>query len=355
TTLPESIGNLSSLKELWLQYNKLTTLPESIGDLKSLKKLNLTDNKLTTLPESIGNLSSLKELLLWNNQLSTLPESIGNLSSLKELLSWNNQLSTLPESISNLKSLNRINLSGNKWKGEWADIETFKDIPKIFELCQKLHGIDIFISHAMIDQADYPIIELKKDLEKGDIIHDVLICEEDLRDSIQAFMDKNVPQSQLLLFIATENSLNSKDCLYELSLAKKYGVKILLIKGNDIDREDLKHIDLREHGKDFMDLSTLEGFEFSTKIFKKLHNYITKPKHESELKLFKKEQVKLDNAKSKMQKNIMDIVDSNEFREHLKEHFEEFQTVSQEVNSNRITDFEYISKLSEILKKKNEY
>ncbi|MFX0139847.1 MAG: leucine-rich repeat domain-containing protein, partial [Candidatus Hodarchaeota archaeon] len=54
--LPESIGNLSSLKELDLRDNKLTTLPESIGNLSSLKELDLRDNKLTTLPESIGNL-----------------------------------------------------------------------------------------------------------------------------------------------------------------------------------------------------------------------------------------------------------------------------------------------------------
>ena len=61
TTLPESIGNLSLLKELYLRENHLLTLPESIGNLKSLRILNLNHNPLTTLPESIGNLSLLKE------------------------------------------------------------------------------------------------------------------------------------------------------------------------------------------------------------------------------------------------------------------------------------------------------
>ena len=64
TTLPKSIGEVSSLQELYLYYNQLTILPESIGELSSLEKLRLFSNKLTILPESIGKLSSLQELYL---------------------------------------------------------------------------------------------------------------------------------------------------------------------------------------------------------------------------------------------------------------------------------------------------
>jgi len=70
TTLPESIGNLSSLKELSVWLNQLTTIPKSIGDLSSLEMLGLSSNQLTTIPESIGNLSSLERLTLGNNQLT---------------------------------------------------------------------------------------------------------------------------------------------------------------------------------------------------------------------------------------------------------------------------------------------
>jgi len=62
TTLPESIGNLTSLTTLYLEFNQLTTLPESIGNLTSLTTLYLEFNQLTTLPESIGNLTSLTYL-----------------------------------------------------------------------------------------------------------------------------------------------------------------------------------------------------------------------------------------------------------------------------------------------------
>ena len=40
-------------------------------------------SKLTSLPESIGNLTNLKYLYLKNNELTSLPESIGNLSNLE--------------------------------------------------------------------------------------------------------------------------------------------------------------------------------------------------------------------------------------------------------------------------------
>jgi len=86
TSLPESIGDLSNLESLYLQFNQLTTLPESIGDLSSLTRLYLSSNQLTTLPESFCNLSidwgggnelSPYSLLIYNNQLcSSIPTCI---------------------------------------------------------------------------------------------------------------------------------------------------------------------------------------------------------------------------------------------------------------------------------------
>ncbi len=114
STLPESLGELSSLTSLDLDDNQLSTLPESLGELSSLITLHLHGNQLSTLPESLGQLSSLRLLRLGSNQLSTLPESLGELSSLTSLDLDDNQLSTLPESLGELSSLTELRLDGNQ-------------------------------------------------------------------------------------------------------------------------------------------------------------------------------------------------------------------------------------------------
>jgi Leucine-rich repeat (LRR) protein len=83
--LPESFGQLISLKELEISNNKLTTLPESFGQLKALQTLTIDENQLATLPESLGDLRSLQSLSLRDNQLTTLPRSFGQLQNLTRL------------------------------------------------------------------------------------------------------------------------------------------------------------------------------------------------------------------------------------------------------------------------------
>ena len=78
--MPESIGQLASLKKLYCSNNKLASLPESIGQLASLKKLNCCSNKLTSLLESIGQLASLQTFDCCSNKLTSLPSSMGELS-----------------------------------------------------------------------------------------------------------------------------------------------------------------------------------------------------------------------------------------------------------------------------------
>ncbi len=360
STLPESIGNLSSLIELSLGRNQLSTLPESIGNLSSLKELSLHDNKLRTLPESISRLNSLKELNLYGNELTTLPESITKLKSLQKLHFGRNQLTTLPKSFSQLKNLKEIDLKKNNWKGEWQEMVT-NDIPTILKLCRKLHGFDIFISHAMKDEKQYRVVELKNYLENEviiqeqdnelNIIHEVYICEEDVVDDIQEFMAENVPKSQLLLFVATSNSFASEACRYELSLARKHGIEILPIKGNDIIWEDLKHIDLSEYEQEDLELNTpKEKFEFNGKNFDdiclKLSEYMKT--HESELKKSKKEMEVLEHTK----KDITDVINSIEFKDMINSNLKDFDKIFQELSNNQISNFAGFLKLGELLNKK---
>ena len=113
TSLPAEIGQLTLLKVLWLDENQLTSLPAEIGQLVSLKELNLRDNKLTSLPAEIGWLTALTMLDLSDNELTSLPAEIGQLTTL-ELNLGGNQLTSLPAEIGQLTSLRELVLFENQ-------------------------------------------------------------------------------------------------------------------------------------------------------------------------------------------------------------------------------------------------
>jgi len=61
-TLPDSIGKLKTLIELYLHENELESLPDSIGQLTALTDLSIYNNKFTELPNSLKSLTSLTNL-----------------------------------------------------------------------------------------------------------------------------------------------------------------------------------------------------------------------------------------------------------------------------------------------------
>ena len=75
TEIPTDVSfcSFTSLREIWLNDNKLTTLPVGIfNSLNSLETLNLYNNTLTTLDKDIFNgLTSLQNLTLNDNKLTT--------------------------------------------------------------------------------------------------------------------------------------------------------------------------------------------------------------------------------------------------------------------------------------------
>jgi Leucine-rich repeat (LRR) protein len=64
-----------------------------------------------TIPESIGNLNTLKKLALYGNQISLLPGSIQNLINLEELYVDLNPIEILPEGINRLKNLKMLGIA----------------------------------------------------------------------------------------------------------------------------------------------------------------------------------------------------------------------------------------------------
>lgn len=121
-SVPESIGNLTSLKKLNLDNNYLIKIPESIGFLKVLEILRVRKNYLRGLPNSIMNLYKLKGLDISNNKLTHMPYPMGSLISLRYLDISGNKIEYLPDFLHSLP-LKYLYITGNK----------IEDIPKFFK------------------------------------------------------------------------------------------------------------------------------------------------------------------------------------------------------------------------------
>ncbi len=400
TTLPESFSSLTDLKELWLFNNQLQLLPESFGNLKKLKILNLSGNKLISLPSSFGNLESVEELFLYNNQLTSFPESFGNLHSLKVLWLHHNQLSKLPESFGKLRSLQelivedndleylpesfrdltaleRLNLIDNKlekipgplWRlplkhlfmdrNPWEDpiskkyIEEHRDLKTIMEYCRQIDTLHLFISHDSDDEKLYRIREIEHYLEKQKEVSQAWVWEE-WTGSISKFIDEKISESQLVLFIATQNSINSKPCMYELSLALQNGIHIIPIKGTDLEWEDLKRLDLTQAGMGFVDLSLEKGIAYTPDQFdqfcKTLYDYIEQYKRNKNV--FDLQKSSFEEHKKTLSREIYNLLDSDEYKEIIKDNWEKLEQIFTAFKNNQISAIHYILKWADFLSKK---
>nr|XP_023923533.1 TMV resistance protein N-like [Quercus suber] len=124
--LSSSIGGLIGLTSLTLRYcNNLVCLPNTICCLKSLECLDLSESSsFENLPENLGNVKGLKNLYLRGTAIKELPSSICCLKSLECLdLSKSSNFENLPENLGNVKCLKNLDLSGTAIKELPSSIE----------------------------------------------------------------------------------------------------------------------------------------------------------------------------------------------------------------------------------------
>ena len=122
--LPDSIGNLNSLNELWIgDCNFSGHIPSSLGNLTQLIYLNLSGNSFVgQIPSSLSNLISLKYLdlssrLVTSSNQSSLPW-LGNLGKLTFLSFQGISLTMeIPLSLANLTQLRYLYMDGGKLRG----------------------------------------------------------------------------------------------------------------------------------------------------------------------------------------------------------------------------------------------
>ncbi|TXG55563.1 hypothetical protein EZV62_020819 [Acer yangbiense] len=150
--IPSEMLELSQLEYLDLSYNYDSSLEKTLqlrqpGGLRSLvdkltnlKWLDLSwVNISSSIPDSLGNLSSLTHLSLYNCKLqgeipsemnipSSIPNSLGNLSSLTYLdLHGCNLQGTIPSSIGSLTKLVHLDISRNNFRGELS-VQTLSSV-----------------------------------------------------------------------------------------------------------------------------------------------------------------------------------------------------------------------------------
>eukprot|EP00505_MAST-04D_sp_SCG-Rhode-Island_P005068 Stramenopile-MAST_4_protein_5068 len=185
-SLPDSVGNLQHLLQLYVFNNQLKSLPDSVGKLQNLLQLHVFNNQLKSLPDSVGKLQNLLSLWVFNNQLKSLPDSVGNLQNLIELYAWNNTFTALPKTVSDMKSLIDVDVRHNGLTdlpssvSQWGRVEYLYlagnpmcanlDIPNNLKgakgLCEQQCSVDCpayLLGRYGCDDNDYTYHNTKKD------------------------------------------------------------------------------------------------------------------------------------------------------------------------------------------------
>lgn len=91
------------------------SLPLEIGQLSTLKKLYVLNFGFKKFPEWVLNLTNLEQLMIRGNDIRELPREINNLSKLKILRLENCSISELPETLSKIEGLKKLSLSDNRY------------------------------------------------------------------------------------------------------------------------------------------------------------------------------------------------------------------------------------------------
>ncbi len=323
--LPNCFGNLESLQELDLSNNQLQTLPENFGNLKLLINLNFYFNHLENLPSSFKELEALEILNLSFNQLTIFPETLLNLTSLQFIGLRNNQLTKLSTGLWKLKQLKDIQSLGNPWDEDWKEIVK-NDVPTILDFCRKHDTITVFCSHAEAD-VHSNLIEIKKlakYLGEQEEIYKVYYSEEAIQGGMEfeEFMRTYVPISQVLLFFATEKSLNSTPCQFELQLALDNQIPIIPILGPNLKWQDLNQIALNEPTGEPFHLAEVKGLNYFDKVRvfgAELYAHIHELKRA--LNLFDKGQIQIDQLKLELIELFTGYFKSNEYNSLIKDNF----------------------------------
>ncbi|KAI3996091.1 hypothetical protein MKX01_018160 [Papaver californicum] len=117
-SVPDEIGNITTLKDLWLDYNHFSgPLPQTLGDIIGINTIWLTSNNFTgELPHTFSKLTNLTDLRISDNQFSgKIPSFIKNWTNLTKLeIQASGLEGPIPSEISVLEKLLTLKISDLK-------------------------------------------------------------------------------------------------------------------------------------------------------------------------------------------------------------------------------------------------
>lgn len=99
--VPEELGNMRNLCDVWLEDNELTEFPEAFTRCKDINAFVIRGEKITSVPQSISNWGrGLRSLEITGSNITELPDVFDRLWNVSTLVLDDNQLlSTLPSTL----------------------------------------------------------------------------------------------------------------------------------------------------------------------------------------------------------------------------------------------------------------
>ncbi|RZC54376.1 hypothetical protein C5167_013231, partial [Papaver somniferum] len=132
-SIPEEIGNITTLKDFWLDYNQFSgPLPQTLGNIVGINRIWLTSNNFTgELPQTFSKLTNLTDVRISDNQLSgKIPSFIKNWTNLTKLeMQASGFEGPIPSGISVLEKLSTLKISDLKGtEGSFPPLNNLKSL-----------------------------------------------------------------------------------------------------------------------------------------------------------------------------------------------------------------------------------
>ncbi|KAF5333017.1 hypothetical protein D9758_015183 [Tetrapyrgos nigripes] len=136
------LDQISGLKTLLAQNNRMEKLPWYFPRLRSLVSLNISNNKFKEFPTIVCQMENLHDLDISFNMITDLPEEIGQLKNLDLLVMVGNMVSALPDQCSNLVNLRQLDCRRNNI----LDLSAVTMLPRLEKLSadhNKIHDLPL--------------------------------------------------------------------------------------------------------------------------------------------------------------------------------------------------------------------